>query len=417
MKKKTGVANRRFLFTKNSIMMLVMLVVIFIAVFAWYSIDKEVSADGITVKAALPNEVEIAVLKDGKIGNYSGGNFVENLWSGTALFNGPFSFSSDVTSDGKDFIIPAFSSTEDNLTAKAEARKAGKIVNVNGTADDAKSNLELTSQEINEGKTGDYFSAKFFIRSQKPDIYIQSGSYLAMKAEVESDYLTGDNSARKSSYGDFTSDALVAALRVSITGGPVYSISNNEATIVKDSNSEDVNEKKFVWVPRPDLFLYIPEGDSEDDWELVQGITTTTQGSDEEGANYNLQFTRSGEPVDVGSTYVHTYFEKRANGDGITQKTAYTNLFPDPLSGTATAYASNPAVLDGTYDVPTLAASPKISDFDNNVTKNTIEMSGTNYYVYAYTLNIWIEGNDSEARRAMNSGEFRLFLEFGNSAN
>ena len=35
------------------------------------------------------------------------------------------------------------------------------------------------------------------------------------------------------------------------------------------------------------------------------------------------------------------------------------------------------------------------------------------YYVYKYTLNIWIEGEDAEARRSMNNGVFSLELDFG----
>ena len=38
----TGVKNRRLLLTKNSIMMLVMLVIIFLAIFAWYNLNKSV---------------------------------------------------------------------------------------------------------------------------------------------------------------------------------------------------------------------------------------------------------------------------------------------------------------------------------------------------------------------------------------
>ena len=38
----------------------------------------------------------------------------------------------------------------------------------------------------------------------------------------------------------------------------------------------------------------------------------------------------------------------------------------------------------------------------------------TGYYVYKYTLNLWIEGEDAEARRSMNKGVFNLELSFGN---
>ena len=268
--------------------------------------------------ASKPDEVEIAVERNGKIGSYittnGATNWTEGRWSDKANFDDPFQFTSDVTSDGLTFIIPAFSSTEDNPDAKADARTNGKIVNVNGipkTGNQVKTNLDT----LEEGETADYVKIPFYLRSQNPVINVNPNAYLAMAAEegVRDDgssgttYITGVNSTRKSIYGNFTSDALVAAMRVSLTGGPVESISNNVAT--RPSGYSD--ESTFVWVPRPDLFLKIPAGVSEDDWTLLTGITSLTQGTNSGTAHYNPNFTRMGVGLEPGYTFKHSYYTPR----------------------------------------------------------------------------------------------------------
>ncbi len=415
----TGVKNRRLLITKNSIMMLVMLVIIFLAIFAWYGIRKQVGATGISVTASKPGEVEIAVEKDGKIGSYITTNgttsWTEGRWSDEANFDGPFQFTSDVTSDGLTFIIPAFSSTEDNPDAKADARINGKIVNVNGipkTGNQIKTNLDT----LEEGETADYVKIPFYLRSQSPVINVNPDAYLAMAAEegvADADghtAITGVNSARKSVYGNFTSDALVAAMRVSLTGGPV-TISNNSAT---DPASY---ESSFVWVPRPDLFLNILDMDSESNWTLQQGVTKSTS------------LSRIGQTFPTGSTFKHNYYSPRYDNNnnliGVTlnEDPSVDNTYDNPISPgeelASNAYKSDvtatKTLTGGT--VPTLGTSKSITGF--TATPTTVTMPKTDgsgnadFYVYKFCLNVWIEGTDSEARRAMDNGEFSLHMEFG----
>lgn len=429
MTKKTGVKNRRLMITKNSIMMLVMLVIVFLAVFAWYGIRKQVGATGISVTAAKPGEVEIAVEKDGKIGSYITTNgtttWTEGAWSDEANFNGPFEFSNDVTSDGLTFIIPAFSSTEDNPDAKADARTNGKIVNVNGipeTGSQVKTNLDT----LEEGETADFVRIPFYLRSQSPVINVNPDAYLAMAAEegvADADghtAITGANSARKSAYGNFTSDALVAAMRVSLTGGPVASISNNVATRLTedvDGVQKVVDRSTFVWVPRPDLFLNIPDMDSEDNWTLQQGVTKTTS------------LSRIGQTFPTGSTFKHNYYSPRYDsndnliGVSFSEDPSVDNTYDNPLSPgeevASHAYKSDvtatKTLSGGT--VPTLGASKSVTGFPTSASPITMAKTdgsgNAGFYVYKFYINVWIEGTDSEARRAMDSGEFSLHLEFG----
>lgn len=420
MTKKTGVKNRRLLFAKNLIMMLVMLVVIFLAVFAWYYENGQVTATGTTAKATNPDVVQIAVEKNGAIGNYVENTSTHEMewkagkWVDSVNFDTRnFEFSTDVTSNGLDFLIPGFISTEDNETAKDEALKNGKIVNINIPPTNAKSNMDLTSEEVDAGKKPDYYSARFYLRSKNPSIYVMPSAYLAMKAESDGVAITSSNSVRKSAYGDFTSDVLVGAMRVSLTGGAVSSVSNAYAPTRADAN----DEATFVWVPRPDLFLNIPYGTNDTDWTLVQNVTASdsiyrlrdaSHPSDHPGENL------------TGATYQHQYYARKTGG--VELKTAVTT------GSEPEAVISNPNnsyTLPGTGNsVPTLGQSCDITGF--TTTANAISMKvdpyaatesekTDDYYVYQFRINIWIEGTDTEARRAMDLGQFNLYMEFGDS--
>lgn len=420
MTKKTGVKNRRLLFAKNSILMLVMLVVIFLSVFAWYYVNKQVGATGITVKSTLPDEVEVAVSNSsGAIGTYENGTFTAGKWANSIAFtdvNG-FEFSSDVTSDGLTFLVPGFSSTEDNDDAKADARTNGKIVNLNAVPTTAINNLNITSAQINEGKTPEYYTAKFYIRSRNPDVFVKPSAYLAAKVELDDQGwsmagLTDSQKAdrRKSAYGNFSADAIVSAMRVSLTGGAVSAVNNS--TYVP-TRATSVNESPFVWIPRPDLFLNIGAGTREDNWDISTDIGPETS------------ITRLGTLDFTGKTYLHNYYSEKSGSDGVELKTAYTNIKKDS-NNNYKAYASDttkPYALPNTsYSVPTLGVGCEISNFTTTANAVNIPVNPSspsvkdNYYVYEYNLNLWIEGTDTEARRAMDTGNFSLYLEFGNSA-
>lgn len=421
MTKKTGVKNRRLLFAKNSIMMLVMLVIIFLAIFAWYYIQRNVSATGVSIKAANPGEVEIAITQNGADDNVLG-NWVENettheiewspgTWSDKVNFRGPFEFSNDVTSNGTEFIIPAFSSTEDNDDAKADARENGKIVNVNGipkTGDQVKTNLS----NLDEGETADYVKIPFFLRSNNPDLYVMESAYLAMavengvydgtnneKTEIKADSETdptipASSVARKSAYGDFSSDAVVAAMRVSITGCPIQSVNNTTGAVTMPQDPEF--KSSFVWVPRPDLFLNIPDGSSEDDWTLQTGVQK------------NTSLTRNGGSLPSGTTYKHSYYSIREdNSHNIIGVVKEDN---DTTDNSAIAYKSDitKKVSLENGDVPTLGQGKEI-------TSSLTPILYGGYYYYKFYLNLWIEGTDTEARRAMDTGKFSLYMEFNSS--
>ena len=116
MNKNTG-RDRRYLITKNSILMLVMLVIIFMAVWAWFVADNSTAdAGGLHMKAQKSNDVQIALPYKG---SYPLDNdpvdfrFKESIDFEQSQFFVDDLFS-DVTSDGINFIIPTFEVDKNN---------------------------------------------------------------------------------------------------------------------------------------------------------------------------------------------------------------------------------------------------------------------------------------------------------------
>ena len=68
---------------------------------------------------------------------------------------------------------------------------------------------------------------------------------------------------------------------------------------------------------------------------------------------------------------------------------------------------------------PSLGQNVDVSDYGNFerelvdlvVNENQYQVT-EKYYLTKYTVRVWIEGSDSEARRAMDGGQFNLSLTF-----
>ena len=147
MKNATSPA-RRLLLSKNFILMIVMLVVIIVAVSAWFTLNRTVTADNISVTAT-STQIQIAkVTEGGGPGEFS--NYIK--------FDGPFIFNKDCTGDGEKLIVPEFNVTKDFDSVRV---KGGKEVNENQSGSPA---VEF-SQATQEKPEYHYFQFKFFLKA------------------------------------------------------------------------------------------------------------------------------------------------------------------------------------------------------------------------------------------------------------
>ncbi len=391
MKNATSPA-RRLLLSKNFILMIVMLVVIIVAVSAWFTLNRTVTADNISVTAT-STQIQIAkVLEGGGPGEFS--NYIK--------FDGPFVFNKDCTGDGENLIVPEFNVTKDFDAVRI---KGGKEVNENQSGSAA---IEF-SQATEENPEYHYFQFQFFLRSTSPNVYLDETSVLlsSMEKNDGNDMFTPNQTAKKSDYGNYA-DGLVGAMRVSLLAQACNSVeqtwsSSNEGMVISNSTAKpNALERQLLWDPRPDVHLSIPETPGKiTDWSLTR--------------------------VSDFTYYSPVYYLNKTEGQGL-------NLVSDdPKLKVSNSLGTYKVSENKSLTIPYLNGPAPISTFTNNNGYNynqegheagngTVKLapdkehtSGSDlldYYVTKYTMNVWIEGTDNEARRAMDGGEFYLQLKF-----
>ncbi|MBQ4105176.1 MAG: hypothetical protein IJC86_02160 [Clostridia bacterium] len=200
----------------------------------------------------------------------------------------------------------------------------------------------------------DYIEFTLHMRSKdKLSVYLSSDS----KASPASSVVTGATCGNPSSYASgantFSKDCIVGALRVSY---------NNTAN------------SKFIWITNPEFHLNNTIGSSDYTMDTNAGATTYADGPSKTvytaGANFYWNNPKT-----------HYYY----SGTTLTTYTNTLTALPDTVSTVPTATTTKLAELTGTADA-------------------------NGYYYGETTFRIWIEGCDTEARRALVDGKFNLSL-------
>jgi hypothetical protein len=352
MKKKQSL-DRRLMISKNSILMLVVLVSVFLAIWAWFSSNQSATATGLSVSTKTPNTLDIALVEkvDGEEKSYKDTEFTSsiNLDQQMSVVR---TMITDVTSDGVNFIIPTTNQTNG-------------VRQVEGTTE---------NNWTRAAKNSEYLSIPIYVRSQTPEIYVSGSS----KLEATLKDANGDVE-NKSDAGDFSRNGIAGAVRVSIV--------DMTKSIEEDTtyNPTDTDAVKLLWIPRPDIYL----DTSGNEWELK---------------------TLSANDIINKKTNIHSYYQINNSEDkssGVSSGTGVAKLEVDPtdtnkpINVVASTYGSGSSI-------PTLGSNQEIA------TTSDVKWTSddTTYYIYKFAVNIWIEGEDSEARRALNNGKFKLYLDF-----
>ena len=412
---------RRFISIKNLILMAVILVVIFTAVFAWYTNNDTVTASGTSISAKAADNVELALpeIVDGNEVmprsndkwstelNFSASGYLKNLVK-------------DITSDGEQFVMPNFEA--------AKGLKNGREVITSDTwVEGLSSKTALSNDKVNDDDQYNYISLDFYARAKQEtinvteDSFLAAGSELGVKENGDIDVdgsgnvtsrksLTDGSPYRVSTYGTqkFSADAVVGAIRVSLSCAPVI---KNETTI-----SAGTSALSFVWLPRPDVFLQTD--DNANNWQLLTGIKPSQNANAALDNIAKETYTHSFyEGKTVNSVKKGLIFKKYADAqvleaDGATQNEVFhvTKISSTDANVGTTGYTpkfGQSAVVAQNADPSSteIQFTPGTGENDNRDTEG--------YYIYKLTLNIWIEGEDAEARRSMNKGLFDLELDFG----
>lgn len=198
----------------------------------------------------------------------------------------------------------------------------------------------------------DYISLTLRFRTKsQSDIYVASGTKVSTFCENQGAPLNGVDAVNKSAYGDFSRDAIVGALRMN-----AFDSSGNY---------------KFLWIPRPDIYL-------EASADYQQYTLYTDLSSDDQRAMETT--THACYPANVNKAL----YRYNAGSSGIiASETAFTATAYDAASGDSTTKIATTSVKSGDY-----------------------------YVSNPVTLNIWVEGCDAEALRALSGGKYELVLKF-----
>lgn len=196
-----------------------------------------------------------------------------------------------------------------------------------------------------------YLSFDLYVRSKsKFDIYLDSKSKISPNAKN----LIGENADNKSDFGESGDSKGIS--RDCVTGAVRFSVANY-----------DTNETKLLWIPAPNILL---------------NVNSDTVSIDKR----------------EGESYSHVYYEK--DGSRWVKKSVSADD-GSPLSQVFVAN-SNGFTTNGDYTYE-LGSKKKIMTLEKDTTKN-------DKYTGMVTCNMWVDGEDAEARLALVNGKFKANL-------
>lgn len=197
----------------------------------------------------------------------------------------------------------------------------------------------------------------------------------------------------KSIYGDFSKDAIVGATRVAFIGYDNSGDASFNGAKMRDEEQTTFNTSpELLWIPRPDIYLNNNDnGNNNKDldtsgWTLETNVASNT--------TFNLR--SKAQNKDGYSTYEHQYYDvfniSQGQDPEIVEDNASTTKASSINNGTVT-FGQSATVMDINV----------LDDTDNDGVTDPDE-----YYYGKVRVRIWIEGTDSESRRALAGGQFSI---------
>lgn len=200
-----------------------------------------------------------------------------------------------------------------------------------------------------------FLSFDLYVRSKsKFDIYLDSKSKISPNAKN----LTGENADNKSDFGESGESKGIS--RDCVTGAVRFSVANYKTY-----------ETKLLWIPAPNIFLNVNSDTTQYsvNTDKRSGKSYSHVYYEKDGSKWVKKFVSADDGSPLGQVFV-------ANSDGFTTKGDYT------------------------YE---LGAKKKIMSLEKDTTQNGI-------YTGMVTCNMWVDGEDAEARLALVNGKFKANL-------
>ncbi|MBQ7133703.1 MAG: hypothetical protein IJO20_04325 [Ruminococcus sp.] len=342
------------LIIKAIMLLLALIVMVFAASLAWFApTDKPVNADGLIIQASGSEYFEMAVGFESSVNGYQytmsqyskNMNLRDIITAEGTHYDVLHDFSPiDITGDGVTLVRPSMLPKNTDID-----RNVGTFTSVSPNKE--------------------YICFDMYFKAEDPcRVFLDSGSFVKGAIEetpgdgnlIQTED-TGDN--RKASEGNFSKDAVVGAVRVSFV---------NYSQFIEGEDHDNLSDSaRLLWLPRPDIHLNSTNNASLNPWTLSQNVQPN---------EIIDTFTNDKSMNSQCDTYTHHYFSY-VYDENIGESGGYTGIDINYI-GTVTD-PSRDAICDVTYE--------------------------SNGYYYGKTqVNIWIEGCDAEARRAIAGGQFQV---------
>ena len=385
---------RHSLMAKGILVLLSLLVMVFIFTYSWYT-DPEmpVEASGLLVNTRdASTDFEYAI---GFSNSQTGGVYkhTEFTNSENADLNLEELYAEGDTHDDAHKVNLLYDYNPTDLTGNGVTLVRPAMSYGNWKVNTASSNYSIAEENVQ------YITFDMIFRTKVANTTIRLDTDSYAKGACESyagDYgsLKGSSVTRKSKYGDFSADAIVGAVRVAFLG---Y-VDHNESAddIVNIKQTDYMSSPLLLWIPRPDLYLNNnPTGSNLrekqiDGWDLDPTVAEDDTMNLVSDAQNNSQY----------STYIHQYY----NIFQVTQgQTASIVTYEDAIASVldTDAPANTNMVTFGTQCDLIELNHVNAADFNDNDPNN-------DYYYGKVRVRIWIEGTDSESRRALAGGKFSV---------
>lgn len=200
-----------------------------------------------------------------------------------------------------------------------------------------------------------YLSFDLYVRSKsKFDIYLDGKSKISPNAKN----LTGENADNKSDFGE--SGVSKGISRDCVTGAVRFSVANY-----------NTKETKLLWIPAPNIFLNVN--------------TDTTK--------YSVSTDKR-----LGESYSHGYYVKNGKWEITSVSANDDSPLGKVLVANSKGFTDNG---DYTYE---LGAKKKIMTLEKK------DATQDSKYTGMVTCNMWVDGEDAEARLALVNGKFKANL-------
>ncbi|WP_316631616.1 hypothetical protein [uncultured Ruminococcus sp.] len=353
---------------KNLIVLVALAVVAFVGAYSWFSKTTTASAQGINASTKMNDKLEFYIMPPSDTDQYNAikKRFVDNAaWNAehssetprrTDWHHGELNF--DFSDQEFKFMDGLFMS---EVTGDGVSFNIPKLMQYDNVA-----YIDKTQAFEKATPNDNYMSFDLYIRSKNNySIALMNDSSIE---PVNSNSISGQH--------DYTGDAAEANMKPGAIGAVRMSILNCEAN----------NERELLWIPAPNVWY---NGLTD---HLYTGLTANSSGDysfsgkgsayyDENDATNKLKLTNEG-------TTTHAFYS--ANN---ANRTTWANGSNKVKASTA-----------GNYQLG--------SDNTDDIVVLTLQNQDNDYRYGRIRVNLWIEGEDSEARLRLVNGKFNMSLRF-----